>query len=324
MDSKNRISQDLLDKLNEHHDLIKELYQTKNYSSEKIANIIGVSKATIDRYRKAYKIDRLFTDKNWFESKVNEGLSQVGIAKLCGCSTRPIMKYGILHGLYEKKKKRQLIVKENYFNSYNKKSCYWAGFINADGHLANENRYGTNSKQSFLSINLSAKDISHLKKLNKELTRENIIREYNTGEYKMCQLKISRKNICSDLNNKFDIAYNNKSLQETISSKIPNEYLKDFVRGHFDGDGSISISNGGVFVSIVGGKDFCYKIKDIIDKEYNKDIGKIVADNRNNDMFYYKITNMKDAILLYLYMYYKDCVHLERKRDIFRKILYKI
>lgn len=320
------LSKELLSKIEQYHDKIVELYQTKNYSSEQIANEIGTSKASIDRYRKLKGIHRLYEDKDWLEDKIKKGMSQVAIAKLCGCHTRPIARYGRMFGFYTTKEKRQLVIHDDLFGSYTKKSCYWAGFINADGHIASNDRTLGDSKHEYMTISLSAKDINHLRKFNEELTRENLIKEYETGvkKHKMCSLRVTRKSICHDLTNNFDIMPGKKSLNEIISSKIPKQYLRDFLRGHFDGDGSISVSNNRYALTVVGGKNLCESFKRIIDEEYNQDIGKVTQDLRNNDLYYYKVTNMKDIALVYLFMYYRDCICLERKRDKFREILRKI
>lgn len=321
-----KLSNELLSKIEQHHDEIVEMYQKRNYSSQRIADEIGTSKATIDRYRKLKGIRRLYEDKDWFEDKINQGLSQVAIAKLCGCYTRPIARYGKMFGFYTAKEKRQLVIQDDFFSEYTKKSCYWAGFINADGHIAKNDKAIGESKHEYLEINLSANDIEHLSKLNKQLTRENLIKEYEIGarKYKMCSLRVSRKSLCHDLTNNFDIAPGKKSLQECVSKKIPAEYLRDFLRGHFDGDGSITISNSGYFLTVVGGESLCKTFKRIIDEEYNKDIGVVVQDSKNPKMFYYRVSNMKDISLIYLFLYYRDCICLERKRDKFREILKKI
>lgn len=319
------ISQSLLKKLDDNKDLIIELYQRKNYTSEQIGNKLGFSKSTIDNYRVLNNIYKLYDDKEWLEQKLLvEKMSFNKISQLCSCSSSTIGRAAERLGLYERIEKRKLVIKEDYFSEYNSKSCYWAGFINADAHLASEKRVDTKGLNKFLSINLSSKDIEHLRKFNKELTRENLIREYKTKEYNMCNFKISRHKLCNDLNNNFDIEYNNKSLKEVISDKIPQQYLKDFMRGYFDGDGSISISQNTVYISVVGGKELCTKFKEILDNEYNKDIGKVVQDYRNEDMYYYRIVNKKEAVLLYLFLYDKHSVCLERKRVKFQEILHKI
>lgn len=316
------ISNEMLQILKGNHDKIIELYQYKNYTSEEIANMIGVSKSTLDRYRYEMNIHRLYKNDKWLKQKyVIEKLRPNEIADICGCSRNTIVRALNKINLDSK---RKYTIKDNFFETYTKKSCYWAGFINADGHIEKSNRKNINSFKKTLSLNLSIKDIEHLKKFNKCLTRENIIKTYKIDKYDMCRLQITRHKICDDLNDKFEIAYNNKSLKEFISDKIPDEYIRDFIRGHFDGDGSISISGNSVFMSIVGSKTICEQIKNILDKEYNKDIGKVYKDYKKDNMYYYRITNRKDIVLMYLYMYYDRCVCLERKRDIFRKILCKI
>ena len=321
------LSKQLLETLEEHHDLIVDLYQNHNYSSEEIAIQLNTSKSSIERYRRFKGIERLYKDRHWLKARIDEGLSQNKIAQLCGCSPGAIARFGEKFGYYTRGEKRQLVIHEDYFASYNKKSCYWAGFINADGHLAKDKRQGLASFQRYLSIVLSTKDIDHLRKFNKELSRDIFVSEHSTTlkgkEHHICRLKVARQRLCEDLNQNFDIAYGEKSLHETISSQIPKEFLRDFMRGHFDGDGSITYNedSGTWYFSIVGGKEFCYQYKAIIDKEYGKDIGVVTNDSRNENMYYYRVTSFKDLVLVYLFLYYRDCTCLERKRDTFKQII---
>lgn len=315
----------LSDLSEEEHNKIIQLYQYQNYTSDQIGKIFNVSKSTMDKYRYEHNIHRLYKDEKWFISKfVDEKLSLQEISNICGCSLNTVTRAAINHGLHARNKPRHLKINEDFFSTYTKKSCYWAGFINADGHLEKRQKKGKESFCMSLSINLSYKDYEHLKKFNKTLSRDNLIREYETNDYRLYNFSLKRHKICFDLNNNFDIAFNHKSLNEKVSYKIPKEFLKDFLRGHFDGDGSISVTKNAVFMTVVGSKVLCERFKEILSEEYNKDIGAVVQDSKNPNMYLYRITNMKDCVLMYLYMYYPYCVCLERKRDKFKEILRKI
>ena len=108
--------------------------------------------------------------------------------------------------------------------------AYWLGFLYADGYIK-EN-----------SIELSLKDKEHVEKFKK----------FTGSRCKICEKHIK-------LNDKEHIAYRinmrnkefaywlydkgmhqNKSLDITYPSCIPNEFNKDFIRGYFDGNGCIS------------------------------------------------------------------------------------
>jgi len=123
-------------------------------------------------------------------------------------------------------------------NPMNEYSAYWLGFIGADGYIAS-------CKE--ISIQLQRDDFEHLKKLNKCL-QGNIpvtffekppryIKGKLTGTSYICQIRIFSKEIVSDL--AILGIYPKKSLTFCFP-KLDNDYLTwCFIRGYFDGDGSI-------------------------------------------------------------------------------------
>jgi len=127
-----------------------------------------------------------------------------------------------------RKKTPQYRVNHHFFSQYNENSCYWAGFILADGYIRNKNRFT-------LEIKLQKGDVEHLYKFKRNVEYEGKIIERDT----YYSITISSEQIINDLFTMFNI-YNNKSLTCFISDKIPIKYLKDFIRGYFDGDGCIT------------------------------------------------------------------------------------
>jgi len=106
--------------------------------------------------------------------------------------------------------------------------AYWIGFIMADGCVIDDKK-----KQYQLIVGLAKKDYSHLEKLRKFLgTNKPIEKMKDDG----CQLRINSKKIVRDLY-KYGIIPN-KTGREIVKG-IPQKYLRDFIRGYFDGDGWI-------------------------------------------------------------------------------------
>lgn len=134
------------------------------------------------------------------------------------------------------KRKSSLICNKNFFMSYTKESCYWAGFILADGYI----RKNSNN----LHIKLHNKDSNHLINFLKCL---NIKESEAFGMVKFknnyCYIDLFIEELIYGLKKLFSIT-NKKSLTATISDKIPKKMLSHFIRGYFDGDGSISSIKG--------------------------------------------------------------------------------
>jgi len=109
--------------------------------------------------------------------------------------------------------------------------AYWLGFIFADGNVYFRKCAGT------LTITLQHSDISHLSMFLKCIKSNNIIKTVTHGEFKYCNLIVCNTKLCEDLTKLGCIPKKSLMLQ---SPKINNQFLVDFIRGYFDGDGCFS------------------------------------------------------------------------------------
>lgn len=132
-----------------------------------------------------------------------------------------------------KLKKRKTSVKSNikFFSEYNEESCYWAGFILADGYIR--------KNRNTLHIKLNHGDIDHLYLFLKSIkcNKSSLIKKYKN----YVSIDIHLDEYKNDLSNNFDIKPN-KTYNATITNKIPFKYYRHFIRGYFDGDGCISVT----------------------------------------------------------------------------------
>lgn len=125
------------------------------------------------------------------------------------------------------------INEKSFSDIENIQSCYWAGFIAADGNLRKRG-------PKELSIMLNIKDLEHLKKFKAFLKFEGEvkIKEYkSTG--KVCRLSITNKFIYEDLINNFNITPQ-KSLTLQPPTKLTKNQSLAFIAGYIDGDGHIA------------------------------------------------------------------------------------
>ena len=109
--------------------------------------------------------------------------------------------------------------------------AYWLGFIASDGNI----------RKDLLecSITVQESDSNHLKKFSKCFEDYYTVKHYNYSySYPIAKISIYSKQCCLDLE-KYGIIPN-KSLSLKVNKElIPNNLLKDFIRGYFDGNGSI-------------------------------------------------------------------------------------
>lgn len=108
--------------------------------------------------------------------------------------------------------------------------AYWLGFLCADGCVHN----------GYISINLQKRDIDHLEKFKSFLNFRGIIATETKNQKEYCRISIGNRTIYEDL-----MALGcteRKSLTLTPCEKVPEEFIFDFIRGYWDGDGGLSYS----------------------------------------------------------------------------------
>jgi hypothetical protein len=122
----------------------------------------------------------------------------------------------------------------NFFDSYTPESCYWAGFIAADGNVFVKN--GTYR----IAIQLSARDIKHLKKFRHFI---GVNKKIYLIKQKACSISLFSKHATHMLINNFNVVPK-KSLILEPPKNIPNSMINHYIRGYFDGDGHIGYGGG--------------------------------------------------------------------------------
>ena len=100
---------------------------------------------------------------------------------------------------------------------------------------------------------------------------------------------------------------------------IPEELYSHFIRGYFDGDGSINKETGGF--SIISTKQFIKKVNDILVTTLHINNGIIRESSCHNgityDLFFHKKI---DSSKIFHWLYNDANMHLERKFKIYQQI----
>jgi len=132
-----------------------------------------------------------------------------------------------------------LPVNKNFFSSWNSEMSYILGFIVADGCIGVKRiRKKDKTKQYFLDI--TSKDIEHLKNIKKAMSARQKILLKQSGYEKgyAYRIQIGHQKICRDL---IELGIIPRKTYNLGSIEVPDKYFSDFVRGFFDGDGTVYI-----------------------------------------------------------------------------------
>jgi DNA-binding transcriptional regulator WhiA len=197
-------------------------------------------------------------------------------------------------------------VNNNYFSEQNANMAYIMGFLAADGNVSkNGNRI-----QSQLSI----KDKSHLEKIQAEIGGCEVY-EYLSNGYKSCGWHCYSAQIKNDL-----ISYGiipNKTGTLSMPKNLKKIYWKDFIRGYFDGDGSIHKDGSGFRVDITCANQELLDDINSFFVENNIKSSNIMKDHNNVYIRY----RSQASIDIYNLLYYDNCLCLDRKKNKFLELM---
>ena len=191
---------------------------------------------------KQYKAFK-YMDKEWLAEQLKKyDNSPTILARELNMSLTSVNRYAIEFGLRKPKKSIASVnpVNAEYFDEVdNFKKAYWLGFIMADGYT-----YKTPNREKYeLAIKIKSTDIDHLKEFAKdiEFPEEKIVigsgkRNGNINYY--CQLRTYNTHLVTTIMKKHKIVQN-KTYVQCLPDSIPEKCISDFIRGYWDGNGSL-------------------------------------------------------------------------------------
>jgi hypothetical protein len=200
---------------------------------------------------------------------------------------------------------------EAFFSEWSFDMAYLLGFVFSDGYLSHRHGY-------LMAIELAIKDIEILTAMASRIgiVPTSII-ERHTGNAKgkrYCKISLYSKQTYNDLI-KLGVT-ENKSLTAEFPY-IPKEYMPDFLRGYFDGDGCISIFKGGKDLFVCCSYNFGFFLDSLLN-EY----GIETIRPRRSSILKVRLSTKKENIKKFFDFMYCNCdlnndLYLKRKYDKF-------
>lgn len=204
----------------------------------------------------------------------------------------------------------------DYFQDIDtEEKAYWLGFIMADGCV-----YKGSNNTLRLQINLKSSDVGHLDKFQQAIRSSYKIQiKKITVNSEAALLKINSTKMCKDLQ---DLGVVLRKSLICEMPNIPNQLMKHFIRGYFDGDGCITTpKNKNTKVTIVGGEKMMKSIKDFLEKEnilisfHNPYKGK--------KTFTLETQSKKNVTEFLRFLYDDASIYLDRKYFLYKNFLTK-
>lgn len=211
--------------------------------------------------------------------------------------------------------RRQFNLNDNYFSSENERMAYLLGFLASDGTI--------DKKNNRIKVGLSSVDKDFLIMIKKELEYEGDILDYQTSNgFNVSELTFTSQQIKKDLA-KYNIVPN-KTFTYTFPENLNKKYWIDFIRGYFDGDGSVSTAGPHAirWQICAANKQVLEKIIDFFYEEYSIEKVSILVQMKEHPLYYFQYSTTATKKIFSI-LYKENCLKLPRKYFKFKELVMK-
>lgn len=256
------------------------------------------------------------------------GMTSIQLAEKYGLSKPTILKFLKENGVDTTKANQgysnsKYTLNEHWLDEIDcQEKAYFLGFFYADGNtqsLAQKNSYNIRIKlhpidkymlEKFAELFGSNRPLQYRKELNKSTNKVQESYTFNLGN----------KYLWNHMNELG--CPPNKTLILKFPAFISKELIPHFIRGYFDGDGSIVLRNNGNLanIRICGTEDFCKNLYSYI-KKFTGVEGLYYKDKKGKNMWLYDIANQRDIKIFCDWIYQNSKIHLTRKYDEYIKFI---
>ncbi len=211
-------------------------------------------------------------------------------------------------------------VDKTFFKNWSDEMAYVLGFFSADGYMTTNKRGA-----EFLCIEITDKRL--LETIRKSLQSEHKISSRKSLGKTTYRLQIGSIEMCRDIRL---LGLKERKTKNLSLPEIPEKYVKDFIRGYFDGDGNVWVGTIhkdrkkkmlAIRVVLTSCSiEFLDSLKHTLDRLGIKK--GVTSKGKGN---YYRLTySIFNSLKLYDFMYNSlgtSKLFLKRKKDVFEKYI---
>ncbi len=287
----------------------------KGLPTNKIALIINDNKAAVANLLKSRgkvllrhspeKVDIFYKNLETVRSLYDSGCSLAKISGIYGVSA-PLVSQNIANKRSQKETSRKYALNQEFFDDLTKESsAYFFGFLMADG---------CNSLSKGISWVIQSRDSYIMQSFKKEIGYGGPISVTSTQGREYHRLHIVCVDLAEKLNSLGLVPRKSKILK--FPQTIPPQSMHHFVRGFFDGNGSIWISNGYPALTFLSAPEFC---KGLHTELLNRGIE--TKFQKHKMIFQVRISNRPMIKKLFVWMYQDATLFLRRKQEKFTEAM---
>lgn len=309
-------------------DKLKRMYE-ENYSWKEIESEIGFSADYCKKQLNKYGVPQRPLNPKCYEkidnviAMYNSGICIKYIGKKLNISTQTINKILNNNNIQKRSRSEQKLTDHNFDINFFKKidteeKAYILGLFYSDGYVTKQ--------ESGFELNI--RDIDILEKIQKVIGGDFKIRTrkrpYKDTIVEMCNYRMTSGIISNQLINLGVFERKSLILQFPSNDIVPDNLKRHFIRGYFDGDGSISLYNDKRQIKTLycGCVSFISKLNDYLynDGIVNRSSINFGKDKKRRifcDIEWSGFTNMK---AIFHYMYDDATIYGNRKYNKFLEI----
>lgn len=175
----------------------------------------------------------------------------------------------VMKEMFDLRKRKKYTLNEHFFEDserWTKEQAYFFGWICSDGHV------GDNEIQ----LTLQEQDVDILEKFKKIIDYTGIIKYIkarrmsnfiNTNYMSKPQYKLSiaSHKMIQSLRNLNILS--NKTYTLEFPKWIKKDLLSSFIKGYWEGDGTVTGQQHNIYIGITGNKNFCLELRSVLESE---------------------------------------------------------
>lgn len=205
-------------------------------------------------------------------------------------------------------------INHNYFSIQGHNQAYIIGFLGADGNIS--------AKDNRIDLELFPSDREILEKIRKEIELERPVKIYECANgYQKNKLFFHSAKIKKDLMEYGLVPNKTYSKDYHFPYKLERQYIIDYIRGLFDGDGSVKMTGSSITFQIdSSNKEIVEQIQSFLLEEY--DIHTRITEQKKKNIKLYRVYCFgAQAKAVYNILYTPNSLFLERKHKKWQELL---
>lgn len=201
----------------------------------------------------------------------------------------------------------------NYFEKIDsEEKAYFLGLFLTDGNVHKMKR---NTDQYRIQIDLKYQDEYIIKRFKDAIHSNNQVSHYNKNGRNEAIFAIHSTKMANDLR-AYGI-YENKTFDAELCYKVPYELFKHYIRGIFDGDGTVYVRNNKK-QQFAFGFYGTHKLVQQVQEYLNEQIGMTKNSIYDKETVSFILNSKKqDVINFYKFIYSDASIYLTRKKQVF-------